>query len=183
MRIQFALTTDDPSAFFVFFVSFGQPAGRCRMKCRGESLTPCAKAVEGYRTPRREALSGAQWFRQVLNPHPDPLPGDRGEGVDCASPLALFPEGRIRGCHPRPGVRSSIEPKIRNSKFETISKSKRKKTIRPAPQEIAARQTPTGWAPEPVWQFPESQDRAGALKFCGSGRLPTRWRLVSCFGF
>jgi hypothetical protein len=42
------------------------------------SLTPCAKAVEGYRTPRREAFSGAQMLRQVL---------------ECASPLALFPMG------------------------------------------------------------------------------------------
>jgi hypothetical protein len=43
-----------------------------------ESCRSDAKAVEGYRTPRREAFSGAQWFRQVL---------------ECASPLALFPEG------------------------------------------------------------------------------------------
>ena len=35
-----------------------------------------AKAVEGYRTPRREALSGAQWFPPA--------------GLGCASPLALF---------------------------------------------------------------------------------------------
>jgi hypothetical protein len=51
-----------------------------RKKYRGKSLTPSAKAVEGYRTPRREAFSGAQLLRQVL---------------ECASPLALFPKGRV----------------------------------------------------------------------------------------
>jgi hypothetical protein len=40
-----------------------------------KNLTPRANAVEGYRSPRREACSGAQLLRQVL---------------ECASPLALF---------------------------------------------------------------------------------------------
>jgi hypothetical protein len=50
------------------------------------SLTLCAKAVEGYRTPRREAFSGAQMLRQVVLGAPKPR-----EGGECASPLALFP--------------------------------------------------------------------------------------------
>jgi hypothetical protein len=53
-----------------------------------DTITPCAKAVEGYRTPRREAFSGAQMLRQVVLGAPKP-----GEGGECASPLALFPMG------------------------------------------------------------------------------------------
>jgi hypothetical protein len=54
-----------------------------------------------------------------------------------------------------------IESQVRNSKSETrnprqYQNSKRKKTIRPALQEIAARQTLAGWAPNQCGSFDES---------------------------
>jgi hypothetical protein len=65
------------------------------MKYRAKSLAPSAKAVEDYRTPGREAFSGTQLLRQVL---------------ECASPLALFPKGRVAAKRTRRRKESSAQP-------------------------------------------------------------------------